>query len=80
VQNIGAYGAEVSESIVAVECYDLLEKRVIEIPADLCEFGYRSSVFKRRPELVVMSVIFRLHKSAAACRSWLLPCEFPGGD
>lgn len=47
VQNIGAYGVEVSHYIHAVEVWDFNQKKRIEIPAAQCEFGYRDSVFKR---------------------------------
>ena len=63
IQNIGAYGSEVSEYIEKVICFDLYKKKKIELSKDQCCFCYRSSLFKSRPELLVTSVVFRLFKS-----------------
>ncbi|KGJ88818.1 FAD-binding protein [Colwellia psychrerythraea] len=60
VQNIGAYGTEVCEYIDAVNCYDLKEKCLLRFENEECEFTYRDSLFKRRPELIVLSVDFKL--------------------
>ncbi|MBI5542591.1 MAG: UDP-N-acetylmuramate dehydrogenase [Deltaproteobacteria bacterium] len=61
VQNVGAYGQEVSDSIAAVEVFDREggERRVLT-PAD-CSFAYRDSALKRRPErFIVTAVTFAL--------------------
>jgi UDP-N-acetylmuramate dehydrogenase len=48
IQNVGAYGQEVAETITAVQAYDRMAGQVIRLgPADL-EFGYRTSMFKRQ--------------------------------
>jgi UDP-N-acetylmuramate dehydrogenase len=60
VQNIGAYGAEVSELIEKVNCYDLKNHTFLTLNNQECEFSYRQSIFKRRPELLVLSVEFIL--------------------
>jgi len=60
VQNIGAYGAEVSELIEKVNCYDLKNHTFLTLNNQECEFSYRHSIFKRRPELLVLSVDFVL--------------------
>lgn len=60
VQNIGAYGAEVSELIAKVNCYDLENNTFLTLDNQECEFSYRNSIFKRRPELLVLSVEFIL--------------------
>jgi UDP-N-acetylmuramate dehydrogenase len=61
IQNVGAYGQEVSEAIAAVRVYDRVERQVQELgPAD-CGFAYRSSRFKREPgRWVVLRVGFAL--------------------
>ncbi len=46
VQNIGAYGREISDAIAVVEAYDTKEKRFVTIPGFECGFGYRTSRFK----------------------------------
>jgi UDP-N-acetylmuramate dehydrogenase len=63
IQNVGAYGQEVAETLVSVRAYDRLLDTVLEIPADECGFAYRSSAFKRTPgRWVVLSVAFRLER------------------
>jgi UDP-N-acetylmuramate dehydrogenase len=61
IQNVGAYGQEVSETIVSVRAYERARARVVEIPAADCGFTYRSSAFKREPgRWVVLAVTFAL--------------------
>jgi UDP-N-acetylmuramate dehydrogenase len=47
IQNVGAYGQEVAETIVAVRVYDRLRDTVAELTSADCGFGYRTSAFKR---------------------------------
>jgi UDP-N-acetylmuramate dehydrogenase len=49
IQNVGAYGQEVAETIVTVRAYDRLLDTTVEIANADCGFGYRTSAFKRRP-------------------------------
>ncbi|MEX2291378.1 MAG: UDP-N-acetylmuramate dehydrogenase [Mycobacteriales bacterium] len=64
VQNIGAYGQDVSQTITAVRAYDRSARTVVTLTAPECEFSYRSSVFKRAPgRWVVLSVTFGLTSS-----------------
>lgn len=62
IQNVGAYGQEVSESIVAVSVLDRVSGRQDIIAGDACGFGYRTSAFKNvwRDRYVVLSVRFAL--------------------
>ncbi len=60
VGNAGAYGRAVSDVLVNVHLLDGDTEHVKE-PREL-EFGYRSSLFKRLPELTVLSATFRLHR------------------
>lgn len=46
VQNVGAYGQEIAQTLVSVEAYDRQAKQIINIPAMDCAFGYRTSRFK----------------------------------
>ena len=62
VQNIGAYGTEVSEHIHLVECFNLKTKKNETISKDECNFEYRTSTFKNKKELIVLSVQFKLIK------------------
>ncbi|MFF5053543.1 UDP-N-acetylmuramate dehydrogenase [Micromonospora sp. NPDC000663] len=63
IQNVGAYGQEVAETITGVEVYDRAEDTRYLIPATDCGFAYRGSIFKYRDRWVVLSVDFRLTKS-----------------
>jgi UDP-N-acetylmuramate dehydrogenase len=65
IQNVGAYGQEVSETISWVRAYDRMLDTVLEIPATECGFTYRSSAFKRHPgRWVVLAVAFELERRA----------------
>jgi UDP-N-acetylmuramate dehydrogenase len=45
VQNVGAYGQEVAETIVQVRAYDLAAGTFVDLDHDACRFGYRRSLF-----------------------------------
>jgi UDP-N-acetylmuramate dehydrogenase len=61
IQNIGAYGAEVAEAIVAVRAWDRSSGRIVTWPAADCRFVYRGSRFKAEPgRHLILSVDFRL--------------------
>jgi UDP-N-acetylmuramate dehydrogenase len=47
IQNVGAYGQEVAETITLVRAYDRKLGQVVEIAGQDCGFGYRTSAFKR---------------------------------
>lgn len=67
VQNIGAYGVEVSSVIQSVVVFDIHSRTVKEIPAEQCEFGYRESRFKRdwRGKFFIIQVVFELSTVAS---------------
>ena len=60
IQNVGAYGQEVAETITAVRVYDRVTGDVHQIPNERCDFGYRTSRFRGDGRFVVLSVTFRL--------------------
>ena len=61
VQNVGAYGQEVAQTIASVRVYDREEHRVRTMAHADCGFGYRHSRFKAEPQrFVVLSVAFQL--------------------
>ncbi len=63
IQNVGAYGQDVSETVEWVRVLDR-ERDVVEtLPADACGFEYRRSVFKHRDRWVVLAVGFRLRRA-----------------
>ena len=60
IQNVGAYGQEVAETITRVRVYDRKAGDVLEIPSEQCGFGYRTSRFRGADRFVVLSVTFGL--------------------
>jgi len=60
IQNVGAYGQEVSETITQVRVYDRKTGDVRQIPDEQCGFGYRTSRFRGADRFVVLSVTFGL--------------------
>jgi UDP-N-acetylmuramate dehydrogenase len=62
IQNVGAYGQEVGETITQVRAYDRDAHQIRVLGRESCGFGYRTSRFKRDEarRLVVLSVTFRL--------------------
>ena len=61
IQNVGAYGQEVSQTIARVRVWDRHDRQVRTFFNADCGFGYRTSVFKREPgRYVVLSVSFQL--------------------
>lgn len=61
IQNVGAYGQEVAQTIASVRVYDRTERRVRTLFAVDCGFGYRHSRFKAEPgRFVVLAVAFQL--------------------
>ncbi|MFL6135800.1 MAG: UDP-N-acetylmuramate dehydrogenase [Nocardioidaceae bacterium] len=71
IQNVGAYGQEVAQTIASVRCWDRDSGAVRTFAAGDCGFGYRTSRFKEDPQrYVVLSVTFqfRLGDLAAPIR------------
>lgn len=61
VQNVGAYGQEVADTLVAVRALDRSTLDEVTFTRDACAFAYRDSLFKRDPHrYVVLSVTFAL--------------------
>ncbi|MPM02492.1 UDP-N-acetylenolpyruvoylglucosamine reductase [bioreactor metagenome] len=60
VQNIGAYGSEAAEFIVKVHVFDCATNQFFDIENRDCDFGYRQSIFKSKPNWIVVSVDYRL--------------------
>ena len=60
VQNIGAYGVQISDFIDSINVFDLQEKSFINLSKQECEFGYRSSIFQKKPYFII-DVVFEFH-------------------
>lgn len=69
VQNVGAYGQEVSQTIVRVRVLDRAAERTAELTNADCGFAYRASIFNTtaREKYVVLAVTFRLTPCGAPC-------------
>jgi UDP-N-acetylmuramate dehydrogenase len=63
IQNVGAYGQEVSQTIVSVRVWDRREQDVHTFANDECQFTYRHSLFKAEPRYVVLDLVFRLRQA-----------------
>ena len=66
VQNVGAYGQEVSGTITLVRVLDVNHLTFAELPAAACGFAYRRSIFNstHRGRFIVTGVSFRLRRNA----------------
>lgn len=67
VQNVGAYGQEVSEVLVSVRAYDRRTDSIVELSREECQFTYRSSLFNTtaRNRYIVLNVTYSLTKHGA---------------
>ena len=62
IQNIGAYGSEVSEFIEEVICFDMESNSFIGFTNTDCKFSYRQSIFQDKDSLIIVKVKFKLTK------------------
>jgi len=62
IQNVGAYGQEISETMLKLSAIDLATGEAVEISRDQCQFGYRTSRFKGqdRNRFIITEVEYRL--------------------
>ena len=65
VQNIGAYGQEVSSVIESLQAFDTKTKQLVTLSNADCQFSYRSSIFRTSDyrRYIITAVIFRLQKN-----------------
>ena len=66
VQNVGAYGQEVSNTIESVEVFDLKDNQIRELCNEACGFSYRSSIFNttERGRFIILRVTYALAPDA----------------
>ena len=63
IQNIGAYGSEIADTIESVEVYDKEKEKFLILKKSECDFSYRNSIFKKNPErFIVTSMTLGLSK------------------
>jgi UDP-N-acetylmuramate dehydrogenase len=67
VQNVGAYGQEVSDTVESVRALDLKRDRIVVLPKPACGFRYRASVFNstERGRYIILRVNYRLKRGGA---------------
>lgn len=72
MQNIGAYGVEVKDVITEVEAFNLKDGSLKVFSNEVCEFGYRSSIFKtsEKGNYFITAVTFKLNKEAKVNTSY----------
>lgn len=71
IQNIGAYGVELSDVFERLEAYDRNENRMVTLTKADCRFAYRHSVFKEQPgRYIVSEVTLRLPRPWAPVLSY----------
>ncbi len=65
IQNIGAYGVEVKETITKVEALKIETGKLVTFSNTECNFGYRNSIFKNeaKGKYIITSVSFQLTKT-----------------
>lgn len=67
MQNVGAYGQEVSETVIAVRALDTCTGRIMTFENRECRFGYRDSMFRSDEpgRYVILTVVYRLRPRGA---------------
>ncbi|MEV7020891.1 UDP-N-acetylmuramate dehydrogenase [Kitasatospora sp. NPDC093558] len=63
VQNVGAYGQEVVDTLVRVTAWDWVTGREVVLSAEDCRLGHRTSIFKHSTRWTLLTVTFRLRPS-----------------
>jgi UDP-N-acetylmuramate dehydrogenase len=68
VQNVGAYGREISEVLLTVQAYDLQKDTFVNLEANECGFGYRTSRFKTtdKGRFLITNITLMLRKDKPA--------------
>jgi UDP-N-acetylmuramate dehydrogenase len=82
IQNVGAYGQDVAQTILAVRAFDRHSGEVVTLSRAQCEFGYRTSMLKRAAadvatgRYIVLDVTFRLGRPSASGPALSTPVRY----
>ena len=65
MQNVGAYGQEIADTLVSLEAYDSQTKSFVILQNEACGFAYRDSIFRgdQKGRYVITSITIKLSKS-----------------
>jgi len=68
VQNVGAYGQEIADTLVSLEAYDSQTDAMVVLQNDACGFAYRNSIFRgdQKGRYVITSITLKLSKTMPA--------------
>jgi len=77
IQNIGAYGTELEQTVEEVSAIDVLTGQKLIFTNEACRFGYRDSIFKQewKDKCIITSVTFRLSKKPELNLSYQMVAE-----
>jgi UDP-N-acetylmuramate dehydrogenase len=69
VQNVGAYGQEISDVLISVRVLDRRSESIVELSKQDCGFSYRSSIFNNteKDRYIVLSITYHLRKDSEPC-------------
>ena len=64
IQNVGAYGQDISQVLISLKAYDLSTNKIVELSNQDCKFSYRSSIFKnpKTRKHLILSLKIKLSK------------------
>jgi UDP-N-acetylmuramate dehydrogenase len=65
VQNVGAYGQEIADTLVSLEAYDSETKSFVVLQNEACGFAYRDSIFRgdQKGRYIITSITLKLSKN-----------------
>jgi UDP-N-acetylmuramate dehydrogenase len=66
VQNVGAYGQEIADTLTSLEAYDIENDQFVTLEASDCGFSYRNSIFRSSAagRYVILNITIKLYKAA----------------
>jgi UDP-N-acetylmuramate dehydrogenase len=66
VQNVGAYGQEIADTLLSLDAYDTQTQQLVTLQANDCGFSYRHSIFRgdQAGRYIITSITIKLYKAA----------------